>query len=166
LLHGVVELGRLDVEVVEDPLSQGGGHPPIKLLGKLRRQIRAVDQGFLEAVDPLRFLDQIGHGGLRDAGVLVFQQRLYDVLVAFLDQRVGDCLTEVAPAGDGDLMLPAAVVNDADQVRVAQQPAFHKDRFGHLDRVVGQVDDEIVRGIAALGQTVTQALADGLLEVA
>src|SRR3546814_5286722 len=54
-------------------------------------------------------------------------------------------LAEVAAPGDGDLMLAAAVVNDADELFVRQQRAAQQHRLGDVELIVGQRDQQGAR---------------------
>src|SRR3546814_5944009 len=78
----------------------------------------------------LRLLGQGVQRCLGDACAGVLQQRGNDVAVLGANQLVTHRFAEVAAPRDGDLVLPAAVMDDADQLLVRQQRRAQQHRLG------------------------------------
>ena len=147
-------------------LAQSGADPEVQALGQGIRQIVATHQGLLKAVDPLRLLDQVFHGDLGDLGAGVLQQSAHHVVAAALDQGVGDGRADLAATGDGQLVLGRALMDDLDQVAVAQQIAAHEDGFGDENVVACQFLHDVGRNVLVLGQLLGKAGAYVELDLA
>ena len=134
-------------------------------MGEVGRQILARNQGLLVAVDPLGALDDVAQRLPGNGGVLVDEERFDDVFPALVDERVGDPFVHGLAPGDLQHMLLGAVLDDLNEVDIAQHAALAQDRLGHRDFVVGQGHDKFVRCVVALGEALGEAAADGHFDV-
>ena len=107
----------------------------------------------------------MGHGIARDFRVAVFQQPLDHGFFAGLYQRRAHHGADRFAHRNGELVLQSAVVNDSDQILVAQNAAFEQEREGDFTFVVRQCDDQIVGGVSAVGQLDSQMFSDADLHV-
>jgi len=164
VFQGVVQVCRVNIVGLHDLVAQTGGDDPVELGGELAGQVVAADQRLLVAVDMLGLLGEIGQCRLGNARAGILQQRGNDVAVLCADQFVADHFADVAPPGDGDLVLPAAVLDDPDQLLVRQQRGAQQHRLSHRELVVGQGHHQGARRCGVARQALGQALADRCFE--
>ncbi len=65
--------------------------------------------------------------------------------LAMFDESFSDPLGQVGAAGNGDTVLFALAADDVDQVVIAEHTGEFEQRPGHLDDVIGQLDQHRAR---------------------
>ena len=85
--------------------------------------------------------------------VVVRRHIVEHVLVAEIDQDIGDRIRERTASGNCEPMLLAVVASDLDELGLRQAPGAQKDRTGDLDRfIAGEPADRIERCVVDDGE--------------
>ena len=122
-------------------------------------EVVAAHQRLLEAVDALQLADQVFQRAPRQDRVGVLEQLLEHAVVAVIDDRLGDLGAQRRTQRNDQQMFLAAVLDDLDQVGIAQQPAAAQDRLGHRGVVVGEEQQQLARRRVHLRQAGCQRAA-------
>ncbi len=161
--QGLVQLGRVDLGIaLHDLVAQPGLDHEIHLVQQVQRQVGALDDGGVQG--------GVFHRPVHDHLVglpghlrpVIGQQGLQGVVVAALDNGLGERLGEHRPLGDGAQIVLAAGAGDGQQVVLGEGRGRGQHGAGHLDHVVAgeRPDQPLGRGFDP-GHALGEFGADG-----